>query len=317
MIEWENAKLSEFERSRCMLAALGDQLRSLRSRLDRPPELLLLHDRFGIDAKRLEEAVAEALPEPDLAVLRFVATDGQGYYQQKNAGAALASHEIVVFLDSDVVPRPEWLVTLLEAIADPNIEVVGGATFLSPDSFLNRAFSLFWLFSPEFRERDQGELRRSNHFFANNVAFRRALITARPFPDLPTSRGQCTMLAQELLASGHRIYLHEQARVEHPPPNGLAHLARRAMNQGRDDYLLANEREPHRYRSRLANTLWRFRKRIVRAARRIAAHGRTVGLSGPGLAGAALVAAGYYAFYLVGLVVTLFDRDAVARFFPI
>ncbi len=314
VIEWENAKLSDFDRSRQMLASLAEQIRELRSRLESQPEIIVLHDRVEIDGKRVEQAVAETLGEPDLAILRFVATDHRSYYQQKNIGASQAETEVVIFLDSDVIPQPRWLETLLETIAEPHIEVVGGNTFMDAETFLARAFSLFWIFHPESGDE---ELRRSDHFFANNVAFRRSLITSSPFPDLPTQRGQCTMLAQTLLASGHDIYVHDRARVNHPPPNGVAHVVVRAMAQGRDDYLLGNAREPHRFDSRLANCMWRFRKRVVGAAKRFVRGRKSVGLGAFGAVAAMGLAFVYYVFYLVGVAITLVDRDLVTRRFPI
>jgi mycofactocin system glycosyltransferase len=39
----------------------------------------------------------------------------------RNAGLAAASTELVVFLDSDVVPEPDWLDPLLRAFADPAV----------------------------------------------------------------------------------------------------------------------------------------------------------------------------------------------------
>ncbi len=314
MIEWENAKLSDFERARRMLETLGEQIRALRSRLPGPPEVVLLCDREEMDGKAVQEAVAETLGDPDLAVLKFVETDGADYFQQKNIGVRHAESEVVILLDSDVVPQRGWLEALVGAMADPERDVVAGQTAMSLESFSGRAFALFWIFPPE---RGGDAIRSTDHFHANNVAFRRAQFLADPFPDLDAARGQSTLLGQHLAAAGRRMFLHEGARVVHAPPNGFLHLARRAMNQGRDDYLIANERDPHHYRSRLANTLWRFRKRVLRAGKRIVKKPRTVGFGALGALGAAGLAFSYYAFYAIGLAITLVDRDWVGRRLPI
>ena len=314
VIEWENAKLSEFERARRMLEVLGEQLRELRERLPEPPEIILLYDPREMEGKVVREAVEEQLGHPELAVLHFVETEGEDYFQQKNLGARVASQDVVILLDSDVVPRRGWLQALLEAMADLENEVVAGQTGMSLESFVGRAFALFWIFPPE---RGGDAIRPTDHFHANNVAFRRERLLASPFPDLPVARGQSTLLGQQLAAAGRRMALHEGARVEHAPPNGFAHLVRRAMNQGRDDYLIANERAPHLYESRIANALWRFRKRVLRAGKRIVKKRQTVGFGLVGALGAAALACLYYASYALGLAITLVDRDWVYRRFPI
>lgn len=314
VIEWENVKLSDVDRARRMLSALEGQLQELKPRFLETPEVWFLHDRHEIDVKMLTEMVGEAFPDPTLAVLHFEPTDDADYYEQKNLGASLAKGEVVVFLDSDVIPEPGWLEGLLESFADTAVEVVGGNTSIELDRFVSRAFALFWFFP---LRRSRSGLRPSNHFFANNVAFRRALICSKPFPRLPVLRGSCTILAQELLSEGHSIRMNESCRVTHPPPNGYSHVFRRAMAQGHDDLVLGNRRLPHHYQSRLGNALWRFQKRVKRAAKRIRKEYREVGLSPLGALGAALIAVNYFVFYLLGLVVSLVDPDLVPRRFPV
>jgi glycosyltransferase involved in cell wall biosynthesis len=314
VIEWENVKLSDVDRARRMLRALEAQLRSLRPRFSDAPEIWFLHDRYAIDAKALMEMVAEAFSDPTLAAIHFEPTRDADYYEQKNVGAALAKGEVVVFLDSDVIPEEGWLEGLLDALADPAVEVVGGNTAIELDSYVSRAFALFWFFP---LRADRSGLRESNHFFANNVAFRSDLIRNKPFPRLPVLRGSCTILAQQLLSEGHSIRMNESSRVSHPPPNGYAHVFRRAMAQGHDDLLLGNLRLPHHYQTRVANALWRFQKRVKRAFKRIRKEYHEVGLSWLGALGAGLIAINYFAFYLVGLVVSLVSPDFVPRRFPV
>lgn len=312
--EWENVKLSEFDRARRMLKALAAQLAELRPRCANRPEVIFLHDREEIDLEAVKGAVDDAFTDPEVAKLTFVATDGADYYEQKNIGVSLVDTELVVFLDSDVIPEPGWLAGLLSTFDDPSYEIVGGTTFLDLNRFSSRAFALFWFFP---LRRDREGVRESRHFFANNVAFRRELIAGNPFPKLPCLRGACSILAQELMARGHKIHINESSRVSHPPPNGVAHVLRRAMCQGHDDLVLGNLREPHRYRSALTNALWRFQKRVRRAAKRIVRHHGDVGLGLVGTAGATALALNYFLFYLVGLSISVFDRDYVPRRFPV
>jgi len=226
----------------------------------------------------------------------------------------LVDTELVVFLDSDVVPEPGWLAGLLGTFRDPSYDVVGGSTFLDIDRFASRAFALFWFFP---LRHDREGLRESRHFFANNVAFRREVIATNPFPKLPALRGSCSILAQELMAKGHRIWINESSRVAHPPPNGVTHSLKRAMCQGHDDLVLGNLREPHRSKSALVNALSRFRRRVKRAGKRIVRHRKDVGLGIGGTLYACALAVNYFFFYLVGLVISVFSRDYVYRRFPV
>ncbi|TDJ69861.1 MAG: glycosyltransferase [Planctomycetota bacterium] len=312
--EWENVKLSDFDRARRMLKALATQLAELRPQFAARPEVIFLHDREAIDLEAVKAAVAEAFTDPDVAKLTFVATDGADYYQQKNIGVSLVDTELVVFLDSDVIPEPGWLAGLLTTFRDPSYDVVGGTTFLDLNRFSSRAFALFWFFP---LEQGREGLRESRHFFANNVAFRREVIAQNPFPKLPSLRGACSILAQELMAKGHKIFINESSRVCHPPPNGVRHVLYRAMCQGHDDLVLGNLREPHKFRSAFSNALWRFQKRVRRAAKRIVLHRKEVGLGLVGTAGAAVLAVNYFLFYLVGLAISVVDRDYVPRRFPV
>ena len=130
------------------------------------------------------------------------------------------------------MPEPGWLAALIEPFRDPKIEVAGGNTYIDPANLYSKAFALFWFFP---LRSSGGGLTPSDRFFANNVVFRRDLFLAYRFPDLPLLRGQCWALAEALQRDGHRIYIQNEARVSHPPPNGLQHYARRALCEGHDN----------------------------------------------------------------------------------
>ncbi|MFT4041650.1 MAG: mycofactocin biosynthesis glycosyltransferase MftF [Gordonia sp. (in: high G+C Gram-positive bacteria)] len=50
--------------------------------------------------------------------------DNRGPAAARNVGAAAATTEFIAFLDSDVVPRPDWLVMLLAHFSDPQVAAV-------------------------------------------------------------------------------------------------------------------------------------------------------------------------------------------------
>jgi hypothetical protein len=107
------------------------------------------------------------------AEVRIISTEGLEYVEQKNFGARQSNPDLIIFLGSDVIPEPGWLIGLLGAFRNPEVQVAGGNTYLSPEGLYGKAFALFWFFP--MRVEGNG-LRRTNGFWANNVAFRREFL---------------------------------------------------------------------------------------------------------------------------------------------
>lgn len=322
IVEWENVLLSEMDRCREMLRRLAAQAGALRARrasldgclgqLAFPFELIVAFDPDAIDRAAVAAVLDEALRGSDGAlVVRLEAAPGRDYYGMKNHGAALASGDIVVLLDSDVIPEPVWLERLLGAFDDPAVQVVGGNTFIAPDSLYTRAFAAGWFFPFQAEE---GTVRRAKRFFANNVAFDRRVLLSHPFePVEGQSRGACARLAVRLLAQGIEPRLHQGAQVSHPPPCGGRHFFVRALAHGRDD-ILQDILSPRLASPPLAG--WRrARHRFRQGLSRLVRHRRALRVSWAALPAAAAIIATYYATYLVGDVCTRLAPQAMrARF---
>jgi hypothetical protein len=239
VIEWENVQLSEQSRCREMLRILSRQMQELHrsacssTAVGATFELLVLYDSDKCDGEQVRSIVVPYLSEAvSICNLRVLAAPGMTYYQQKNFGARDASADLVVYLDSDVIPESHWLIGILSPFADPSVKVVCGNSYLSFSNAYSKAFALFWFF-PLRAQKAFFERRRT--FFANNVAFRRNVLLDYPFAAVNgTTRGSCIALAHELTANGIEIYCHSAAQVSHPAPNGLKHFLIRGLAQGRD-----------------------------------------------------------------------------------
>ena len=232
VVEWENVRLAGIERSRRMLAQLNRQATDYASARSVTFELLVVFNPEEVDP-----AIPQAVVPEQIEVahwpgrIDFLPAPGLHYYEQKNLGAEAASADIVLFVDSDVIPDGGWLACLLSPFDDPNTEVVAGCTYLDSRTVLERCFALFWFFPPK---QPRAEVFDSPGFHANNVAFRRPVFLANPFPRAESYRGQGAEMARRLLGKGHRIRRHGEAWVNHPAPNGLRQALIRAVVTGYD-----------------------------------------------------------------------------------
>lgn len=310
-IEWENARFADLGRTRRMLRELRAQLIELAPPV--PPEILFLYSPQNVPEELVRDVIAEDFcPKSVPAVTRVIATDNLRYYEQKNYGAQHSGGEIKVFLDCDVVPEHGWLKAILRAFENPEVGAVGGQTYLEFNSLYTKAFALFWV----WQLRDPGtELVPAPHFYANNVAFRAEVFAACPFPDLPTNRDQCTMLARELGRRNIGLYLQKSARVHHPPPRGVWNFVRKAVNDGRDQALLrAAERlntSPWR------GVYWNFRNGLVRSFHRFRTQRRKVRLGPIGAVLGFGLAVAWYSLRALGEALHLAHPALVPRYFPV
>lgn len=303
IVEWENAKLSELERARTMLRVLSAQASQLKQRFTAPPELVLVYDREAIDPSSIECLITSEIGRDSGLVVRMAPTEGLDYYGQKNHGASMARGDLIVFLDSDVIPEEGWLQALIESASDHPGAVVSGRTYLDPVSFLGRAFGLFWFFP--LRSESTGIV-PTKGFFANSVALPRALFVTEGFTPAATVRGQCTLLAERYRASGVSILRVEDALASHPAPNGFVHLIRRALCQGHDARTLEALRQgqPPWWKS-ILRTMVRFLRNCARAGKRIIIHRRAVGMPLWEVPFSLVLAGGYYLVFMVGELISL------------
>jgi Glycosyl transferase family 2 len=156
-------------------------LRRVLAELGQPAEILLVFDARAIDEVRVKDVAAE-LTEGARGAVDVVAvpTDGLRYYQLKNEGIRRSRGDILLFVDSDVIPDDGWLRTLIGSFRDPAIQVVMANPYVEADSLYGKAFALAWYFP----SRPPGDRPTpTTHSFANSIAFRRETIQRHPFPD--------------------------------------------------------------------------------------------------------------------------------------
>jgi hypothetical protein len=318
IIEWENVRLSELDRCRRMLRALAAQIVELHgptaAALLEPGlhplvaefEIIVLYNNAAIAGSDVERVVSAEIPSTTPhCTWRLVPASGEGYYAQKNFGASRASGDILVFIDSDVVPEPGWLANMLAPMNEPRCQVVAGHAYLDPERLIGRTFALVWFFP---LRSEVARLGPTSWFFANCVAFRRECFLAHPYVLIAGSaRGACTQLAHELTAAGIPILLNTAAQVSHPAPNGLRHLFLRGLAQGRDE-LLKSQLQHRRGLASLAHSVAWICKWELRALRKIILNYRRVGMPLWQVPAAMSIATAFWLLFPVG--------DIATRLFP-
>jgi len=234
VLEWETVNEGGIERAVQGLREIGRQIAELQSQLKGPAEVIVCYEERDISEQELEDIFDRAGRGTDwlCRVSLIPVPSGTHYYEKKNTGARASSHEIIVFLDTDLIPDPGWLRGLLMAFNDWSLSVLLGATYLDHASTYEMAVALFWIFSPATQGLGIQPLRR---YSSNNLAFRRSVFLKFPFPMRPTYRGQCGELGKTLLDAGIPIREHTDARATHPPPAGFRGFVHRAWMAGQDE----------------------------------------------------------------------------------
>jgi Glycosyl transferase family 2 len=303
VVEWENAKNSDFGRGRAMLSALSDQLQGLQDELPAPPELILVFDEEDGSAVDLRDRLAGGILDRFPGTVRMASSRALDYYQQKNFGAQLAKHNAILLVDCDVIPCGGWLRHLLNCYVEEQADVVCGATHMEQKTLYEKAFALFWFFPLASEMHHRG---KASYFFANNVLFRADLLKSTPFPECPLVRGKCVLLARTLVASSRSIYCEPNAKVIHPPPNGLAHFIKRALCSGQDSAVMSADRG-------LRAAFRRCRWQIKNAAKRIVHHRHEVELAPWGIPAAVGIAASYFGLEFIGETIGLINPHVIRK----
>lgn len=278
VVEWENVLLAQNIRCLKMLSELGVQMHESPF----TTELIVLFNPGQVSREAVEKDVAACLKvahaESGSNSLRIEAGSGLHYYQLKNYGAQIAQGEVIVFMDTDVIPERGWL----EGIATPllesdEIDVLAGHTYLDPEDVVSRAFALGWFFP--LRTQSAELISGVPFFFANNVAFRREFFLEHPFPEMPDgmTRGACTLLSGALRKKNVKIWKNHAAQATHPAPNGLKHFIYRGLAEGRD-WAMRRKMRGKGGLSTNAHMLKKTLRNMLEMTKKSARNGRDVGL---------------------------------------
>lgn len=313
VIEWGNVVLAGSSRAVEMLRRLAIQMQCLREQ-GVEGEAILVQDVDDPASESLPHVIQSAFGTAAGSV-RVVAACHKGYHEKKNAGAVAARGDILVFLDSDVLPEDRWLETLLSPFWQTDAAVVAGTTYLEPSTMYTKAVAAFWFFPP--RSNEEGMVTADpNTIFGNNIAFRRQVFLEHQYPVLDQFRGQQGVLLRNLREKGFKIYLQRGARCAHPAPNGLVHFFCRALCEGYDNIVISR-REAGGAKLPWRHTYWSLRSSLLGSLQAIRDRKRALNLSAVDVLAASVIALCYVALMMLGEIITRIDPRIVPTRFSI
>ena len=151
---------------------------------------------------------------PDLSEilpgLKIIVSEQELQYALKSEAARVAQADIVILLDADCVPEPDWLQHMVEVMklqAQP--AVVSGRTLYEGQNLTERCSALL-----DRAYVDRYRSARTKTISNNNAAFRRSILLAHPLP-LNAGPFASRMHAEAIMRAGGRLLFEPRARVRH------------------------------------------------------------------------------------------------------
>jgi Glycosyl transferase family 2 len=235
LIEWENAIVADQTRPLRMLERVRDDIKEIGPENIKDVEIVSGFDPLEIDSEFIETMLRESLSEVPWVTLRTLSLAGADYYEMKNICAVESRGEVIILLDSDVIPERGWLTKLIESFNNAEVLICASSVHLAHNSLLEKTLALIWIF--ELAPLGTGVVKTSS-IWVNSTAYRRHVLLKFPLPPSDgTARASCAAHVRELRAAGVPMHRRIDAHVEHPAPIGVSEFVIRALARGRDKVL--------------------------------------------------------------------------------
>jgi len=297
IIEWGRILQSDYVwRARSMLQRLSEQILQIFKEKTNN-EIIILYNPESVKHSKLEKFIMQYLAPCKNIIKITIQPTGLSYYDLKNLGVDISSTELVMFVDSDIVPDEDWLIEMLKSFQQTGVDVVSGNTYIGLHNLTAKIFALI-MFQPPSNADD---LYERNHFYGQNVGFRRKIFLSHPFPKLNAYHGHADTLITELVNNDIKIYKQPKCRADHPMPITLRDFVTWALIQG---LVWPIKQKSIRKRNKNiinTNNPSTFRQIILRTIKRF----HYVHLSPKVVIGACGILPAYFFIHLIGIVITI------------
>jgi glycosyltransferase involved in cell wall biosynthesis len=151
--------------------------------------------------------------------IKYVVVEDGVYYQLKNAGAQVATGEIIAFTDSDVYPQPEWLASIQENIGkgfegSVGLSLFKGSRGWEPGNAL-RDIAVSITFGYILGRANVRQLPELRGFMDHNLALRAAAYRRYPYREDQGRVCASPLLFRALERHGVALSLHPKQQVVH------------------------------------------------------------------------------------------------------
>lgn len=318
VIELENIKHQNAERTMQTLRALQRQITEMAPQLEEPINFMVVYDSDLFDETDAQHFIYDTgMGGNPLVRASFIGKPGISYYEQKNIGARALNDDIILLMDSDIIIQDGWLRNMIASFEDASINFVSGRTHIETPRFFDKIVALtdkaFALPNPAERG-----LLRNKWILANAFAYRASALQQDVFPTLNVYRGNCARAAEALAARGEKLYVQTAALSLHPSLNDLPAYFARGYAEGCDAILLLRQ-EPERgpLNKILCSPIgsaYRFVRETAHMIRRTLFESQNIALPVVGIPVVIGLATAYYVWRGVAELVTLINEPLATRF---
>lgn len=214
------------------VATLGTTLQSLLDQSERPEtfEIIVVDDASPDGTVALAESYVGKARALGIVLRVLELPRNGGPARARNAGAAEARGEIIIFTDADCELTPEWLLQMLRGFEDPAVAAVKGA-YLTRQSDLGARFA-----QAEFEERYKllEQAAEVDVVFSYSAAFRADIFRSLNGFDtrFPVADNEDTDLSWRLIEAGHKAVFRPEAKLYHRHPPSLLDYYRKKISRG-------------------------------------------------------------------------------------